>query len=73
MSAYRSAPPFDDPPSPCIGICVINPNTHLCEGCARTLDEIAAWWDYTSTQKHAVIAQLQDRQAQIMINGNLFD
>ena len=25
-------------PSPCVSICVINPNSGLCEGCLRTLD-----------------------------------
>jgi predicted Fe-S protein YdhL (DUF1289 family) len=29
--------------SPCVGICRIDPQTRLCEGCLRTLDEIAAW------------------------------
>jgi len=29
--------------SPCIGICRIDPHTGLCEGCLRTLDEIAMW------------------------------
>jgi predicted Fe-S protein YdhL (DUF1289 family) len=30
-------------PSPCIAICRIDPATGLCEGCVRTLDEIAGW------------------------------
>ena len=30
-------------PSPCISICRMNDATGLCEGCLRTLDEIAAW------------------------------
>ena len=72
MSAYHSAPPLNDPPSPCIGICVINPNTQLCEGCARTLDEIAAWWEYTAAQKCAVIDQLEGRLAHIM-DSDSFD
>ena len=29
--------------SPCIGVCRIDPHTGLCEGCLRTLDEIAMW------------------------------
>jgi uncharacterized protein len=32
-----------DVPSPCIGVCRMDPVTQLCEGCLRTLDEIAAW------------------------------
>jgi predicted Fe-S protein YdhL (DUF1289 family) len=30
-------------PSPCISICRIDPVRQTCEGCFRTLDEIAAW------------------------------
>src|SRR4030095_2763045 len=30
-------------PSPCISVCRMNPSTGFCEGCLRTLDEIAAW------------------------------
>ncbi|HCB13339.1 MAG TPA: DUF1289 domain-containing protein [Gammaproteobacteria bacterium] len=58
--------PLNDPPSPCVGVCVIAPKTQWCEGCYRTLDEIAGWWDYNSDQKHAVIAQLDDRLVRIM-------
>ena len=29
--------------SPCIGVCAIEPRTGWCEGCVRTIDEIAAW------------------------------
>ncbi len=71
MPANYSFPP-DDPPSPCIGVCVTNPQTQLCEGCARTLDEIAAWWDYTPNQKRRVIEQLEDRLARV-IDGAFFD
>lgn len=28
--------------SPCIGVCAVD-DTGLCEGCLRTLDEIARW------------------------------
>jgi hypothetical protein len=30
-------------PSPCISVCRMDPATQWCEGCFRTLDEIAAW------------------------------
>ncbi len=62
----------NDPPSPCVGICVINPQTQLCDGCLRTLDEIAAWWDYDPTQKYAVLAELEGRLARI-VDGTFFD
>ncbi|MFO1423090.1 MAG: DUF1289 domain-containing protein [Candidatus Competibacteraceae bacterium] len=66
------ASPLSDPPSPCIGVCVINPQTQLCDGCLRTLDEIAAWWDYPSDQKRKVLAEVEGRLQRIM-NGTFFD
>jgi predicted Fe-S protein YdhL (DUF1289 family) len=30
-------------PSPCISVCRVDAATEWCEGCFRTLDEIAAW------------------------------
>ena len=32
-----------DVPSPCVSICKVDSATEFCEGCFRTLDEIAAW------------------------------
>ena len=29
--------------TPCIGVCRMDPGSGWCEGCLRTLDEIAAW------------------------------
>jgi uncharacterized protein len=39
VSASREA----DVPSPCVSVCRMNPGTQWCEGCFRTLEEIAAW------------------------------
>jgi predicted Fe-S protein YdhL (DUF1289 family) len=37
-------PPAGTPvPSPCVSICRMDPQTALCVGCLRTLDEIASW------------------------------
>ncbi len=50
-----------EPPSPCINVCRMDPRTGLCEGCLRTLDEIAAWSTLDPEQKRAVLAQLPSR------------
>jgi len=42
----------------------MNPVTALCEGCYRTLDEIAAWSSLSDDEKRAVLAQLPARRAQ---------
>jgi uncharacterized protein len=54
----------DDPSSPCIDVCRMNPQTGLCDGCLRTLDEIAAWSTLTPAEKRAVLEQLPLRGAQ---------
>jgi uncharacterized protein len=49
--------------SPCIDVCEINPETGLCEGCARSLDEIAVWGSLSSTERRRVMSQLAARKA----------
>lgn len=66
------APTIEDPPSPCIGVCAIHPQTQLCEGCLRTLDEIEAWWDYTPDQKREVLVETAARLARLL-EGSAFD
>jgi len=56
------APPQGDVPSPCIDVCKMNPDTRLCEGCLRTLDEIAAWAGLSAEEKRAVLARLAARR-----------
>lgn len=47
--------------SPCICVCQMDPRTGLCEGCYRTLDEIAAWSGMTDAQKREVWRRLVER------------
>jgi hypothetical protein len=48
--------------SPCIDVCRIDARTGLCEGCLRTLDEIAAWSVLDDDAKRAVWALLDQRR-----------
>ncbi len=50
-------------PSPCINVCRMSEATGLCEGCFRTLDEIAAWSRFDDAEKRAVWRQLPQRRA----------
>lgn len=50
----------------------MNPQTQLCDGCLRTLDEIGAWWDYSAAEKQAVLENLEGRLARLM-DGTFFD
>jgi len=56
-----AAPDPDEAASPCINVCRMNPETGLCEGCLRTLDEIAAWASMSSAERRAVLASLPAR------------
>ena len=62
MKAQRQRA-FEDVPSPCIDVCRMNAATGLCEGCRRTIDEIAGWSGYSLDEKRAVLARLTLRKA----------
>jgi len=50
------------PPSPCLGICIMDPRTRQCRGCLRTVEEIARWYDATPAEKRALTAALAARR-----------
>ena len=51
-------------PSPCISVCRMDPATQLCEGCLRTLDEIAAWGLAPEDARRAIWQSLAQRARQ---------
>ncbi len=51
----------DEVESPCVRICLIHPETRLCTGCARTIDEIAAWSRLSPEARRAILAELPTR------------
>jgi predicted Fe-S protein YdhL (DUF1289 family) len=55
------AAPMRTPPSPCIGTCRIEPATGWCNGCLRTLDEIADWPILSVREKDALLLRLKER------------
>ncbi len=48
-------------PSPCVDICRMSTVTGLCEGCARTIEEIGAWSVMSDDDKRAVWVLLPER------------
>jgi len=52
----------DDVASPCINVCKMDERSSFCEGCFRTIDEIACWSGYTREEKLAVLAKLEPRK-----------
>jgi predicted Fe-S protein YdhL (DUF1289 family) len=58
----RAATLDDGPvPSPCISVCRMNADSGLCEGCFRSLDEIAAWGMQGDAERRAVWRVLVQR------------
>ena len=51
----------DEVESPCIEICIINPATRLCLGCARTGDEIARWSAMAAEERRRIMDELPER------------
>jgi len=49
------------PPSPCISVCKIDPDSSLCYGCLRTLQEIGAWSTSEDADKRAVWGKIAER------------
>lgn len=49
-------------PSPCTGVCRIDPLTGWCEGCARTIEEIMVWPRADDAEKRAIVARLPERR-----------
>ncbi len=52
-------------PSPCINVCRMVPETGLCQGCMRTIEEIVAWGKADDGYKRAVWAEIRRREAEI--------
>jgi predicted Fe-S protein YdhL (DUF1289 family) len=61
-SAY-AARPAQGVPSPCVSVCQMNAERGQCEGCFRTIDEIAHWGLFDDDEKRAVLEQLPARRA----------
>lgn len=51
-------------PSPCIHACRMDAASGLCQGCRRTIPEIAAWSQASETDKRAMWREIQHRTIQ---------
>ena len=52
--------PIPAVPSPCVNICRMEDG--LCEGCGRTLAEIAEWSAASDDRRRAILARIASRQ-----------
>jgi uncharacterized protein len=51
--------------SPCIRVCALDPDTQLCVGCFRTLDEIAGWTQFSNAERAAIRQALDERRVRV--------
>ncbi|MFM2053890.1 MAG: hypothetical protein RL456_1927 [Pseudomonadota bacterium] len=61
--AEAPAPPPARVASPCVNVCRMDPASGLCEGCRRTLGEIAAWSAMSDDERAAVCRELPARRS----------
>ena len=55
--------------SPCTSVCRMDERTGWCEGCLRTLDEIAGWSTFDDADKRRVWQLLDRRRAIGLVKG----
>ena len=49
--------------TPCVKLCIIDTPSGLCQGCGRTLDEIAVWGSLSDLDRLAIMSTLPVRLA----------
>lgn len=47
--------------TPCIKVCLLDPETGLCEGCGRTGEEVARWGSLPEEERLRIMAGLAER------------
>lgn len=58
---------FPDIETPCVRICVVDPDTGFCIGCGRTRMEIAGWIAMASAERHTIMQALPERVASLTL------
>jgi uncharacterized protein len=54
---------FPDVETPCVKVCVVDPETQFCIGCGRTRGEIASWIGMSVDDRRHVMTALPERVA----------
>jgi uncharacterized protein len=58
---------FPDIETPCVKICVVDPETQFCIGCGRTRDEIGGWLGMRPEERHVIVLALPERVANLTL------
>ena len=59
----------DEIESPCVQVCVVHPETRLCIGCKRSIDEIAGWSKMSHEARRSVMDTLPSRTVPTLRKG----
>lgn len=62
-------PPYASLPktitTPCVKVCIVDPESNLCLGCFRTLMEIGGWARLSEAERADLMAELPARRSRI--------
>lgn len=62
-------PPWGSPPkaitTPCVKVCIVDPESNLCLGCFRTLPEIGGWARLSEEEQATLMTELPTRRSRI--------
>ena len=53
--------------SPCVKVCIMDPQREVCMGCGRTLDEIARWGVMGDSERDTVMDALPARRERLAL------
>ena len=57
----------DEIESPCVQICIVHPETRICTGCYRTIDEITDWSRMTPEARRNIMDDLPARADELKV------
>jgi uncharacterized protein len=58
---------FPEIETPCVKVCVVDPETQFCIGCGRTRSEIAGWIDMSVNERSIIMDALPERVATLTL------
>ncbi len=56
----------DEVDSPCVRICVVHPDSQLCTGCMRSIDEISRWSSMAPEERRRITEELPGRASKLV-------
>jgi predicted Fe-S protein YdhL (DUF1289 family) len=59
--------------SPCVKVCIMDPERDVCMGCARTLDEIARWGLMSEEERTSIMGTLPERRSRLNLEKVSFE